>query len=507
MILPTLSRPPGFYDRLGLESAAVSDLTQKLADLIARFGYQVVETPLVEHADVFLTKSGDEAVSRLFTFEIHGRTLCLRSEFTPSAVRLYVERFQHEPKPLRWQFAGPVFRYESPGLGNSRQFTMLGAELIGAAGAGGDAEVIGMAAYALQTIGVTNWSLSVGHVGLTGALLDGFGLDRRVRRYMLGQVENLRRPNRGRAFVEAELAKLYSGIPEQLPNGAPLPISALTEDTERFGQALHMLLESADLGSTGKGRSSEDIARRLLAKQRRFGQREQIGRALDFLEQLVHLEGPPKQVLPALENLIPSDNAVASETFRTFRAALDLLPAYGISQEQLKVQMGMARGLNYYTGIVFELYDQQGAQLCGGGRYDELIRVLGAAQDTPAVGLAFGVERIATALGLDAVDAMPRETVAALIVPLDESDDFVAAQTAMALRIHGRVEVFAPPTRNLSQVLARANRRGTPFVILIGADERASGHLTVKDMRARTQTSATLQDVAALIAEVSSNAQ
>lgn len=506
MTSPTLSRPPGFYDRLGTESAAVSDLTQRLTEITARFGYQVVETPFVEHADVFLTKSGDESVSRLFTFEIHGRTLCLRSEFTPSAVRLYVERFQHEPKPIRWQFAGPVFRYESPGLGNSRQFTMLGAELIGAAGAGGDAEVIGMAAHALQRVGVSNWSLSVGHIGLTGLLLDGFGLDRRVRRYMLGQVENLRRPNRGRAFVEAELAKLYSGIPEQLPDGTPLPTSVLIEDSERFGQALQMLLESADLGSTGKGRSSEDIARRLLAKQRRFGQREQISRALDFLEQLVYLEGPPKEVLPALARIIASDNAAASEAFQMFRATLDLLPAYGIPQEQLNVQMGMARGLNYYTGIVFELYDENGAQLCGGGRYDELIRVLGAAQDTPAVGLAFGVERIATALGLDAADSLPRETVAALIVPLDESDDLIAAQTAMALRSHGVVEVFAPPTRNLSQVLARANRRGTPYVILIGADERASGHLTVKDMRARTQTTATLHEVAALIAEVNDHA-
>src|SRR6266852_3946577 len=107
-------RPPGFYDRTTQEATEAAAVTAELQQMMSRFGYQVVETPLVEYADLFLTKSGDEAINRLFNFEMYGRQLCLRPEFTASAARLYIERYQHELKPIRWQFAGPIFRYESP---------------------------------------------------------------------------------------------------------------------------------------------------------------------------------------------------------------------------------------------------------------------------------------------------------------------------------------------------------------------------------------------------------
>src|SRR5215831_3502340 len=145
----TIGRPPGFYDRIAPEAAEAAAVTSELQRTMSRFGYMLVETPLVEHADLFLTKSGDEAINRLFSFELYGRQLCLRPEFTASAARLYVERFQHEPKPIRWQVDGPVFRYESPQRSHSRQFTMLGVELIGPSGLAGDAETMGLAAQGL----------------------------------------------------------------------------------------------------------------------------------------------------------------------------------------------------------------------------------------------------------------------------------------------------------------------------------------------------------------------
>jgi histidyl-tRNA synthetase len=486
----TFARPPGFYDRTPTESAEATALAAILGRAMTRFGYLAVETPLLEYADLFLTKSGDEAVNRLFTFEMYGRLLCLRSEFTPAAARLYVERYQHEPKPIRWQFAGPVFRYESPQRNQSRQITMLGAELIGPSGVSGDAETIGLAAHGLIEAGLRDWTLCIGHVGLIGLLLDRFGLDRRMRRFVLGQIENLRRADRGRAYVEEQLERLYAGLPPGLD-------PEMTPSGDGMGQALRLLLESADLGSAGSGRSSEDIAQRLVSKRRRASQRGEMARALDFLEQLAAIEGPPDPAFAALDALLP-DDAPAREAFRAFRAAVDLVGAYGVAPDRLTIRMGLARGLNYYTGIVFEIYSG-GEQLGGGGRYDELIRILGASQDTPAIGFAYRLERILSALGRGTFGTAA-EDVRVLVVPLDEADDAEAARVAMTLRSRFNAELYAPPTRNLSQVLARASKRGTPFVIIVGAAEREAGGVALRDMRAGTQFAGTLDAVMRLIA-------
>jgi histidyl-tRNA synthetase len=166
---------------------------------------------------------------------------------------------------------------------------------------------------------------------------------------------------------------------------------------------------------------------------------------------------------------------------------------------QVRLNMGLARGLNYYTGLVFEIHSEAG-QLCGGGRYDEFIRVLGAAADTPAVGFVYGIERILSHLRTNGAALLP--AVEALVVPVDDEDDAEAARVAMRLRtgVHGAiVELYAPPTRNLSQVLARANKRGTPYVIIIGEAERANGTVMIRDMQAGTQYTCTVDELIALI--------
>jgi histidyl-tRNA synthetase len=500
--MTVFSRPHGFYDRTAAESAAAAHVAARLQQTLARFGYQRLETPFVEYADLFLTKSGDDAVNRLFTFELHGRLLCLRSEFTPSAARMYVERYQHAPKPLRWQFAGEVFRYESAQRNHSRQFTMLGTELIGAAGASADAETLGMAMHALQALGLQGLRMVIGHVGLLAQLIEPFNLDRRLRRFVLGQVENLRRPERGRAYVEAKLAKLYGELPS---DERPLSLSAeaLSADSDKLGSALQLLLESADLGTTGVGRTSTDIAKRLLTKQRRANQRADLMQTLDFLEQLCALNGSPEQVLPALERLIAPEQTAARAAFEALRRTIALLSAYDVPAEAVQLNMGFARGLNYYSGIVFEVYSAQGEQLCGGGRYDELIRVLGAAAETPAIGFAYGLDRILAALG---ALALPDEAPAALVVPIEPADDAAAARVAMALRAHFDVALYTVPTYNLSQALAHAAKQNIAHVILIGAEERAADVLSLRDMRRAVQLRLSLDDAIAYIQGKASHA-
>jgi histidyl-tRNA synthetase len=444
----SFSRPPGVYDLLPNEQAQMAALIKKLEAHIALFGYQTIETPLVEYADLFLTKSGDEALARLFTFEMYGRLLCLRSEFTPSVARLYIEHFQHEPKPIRWQLSGPVFRYESPGRNHSRQFTTFGTELIGAAGSVADTEMIGMAANTLRHIGLSQWGVAIGHVGLLGLLLDRFDLDRQMKRRLLGQVENLRRPDRGRPYVEAEIEKLYSGQ-------ADSDLNSLAQAPSNLEQAMQLVLASANLGPLGVGRSSEDIARRLQTKRQRAQQKAQTAAALDLLTAVAQIDHPVAEALPLLAAHLGTD-ADSIALFDQFRQTLNLITAYGLRPEQIRLQMGLARGLNYYTGIVFEFHSSNGVQLCGGGRYDDFLRVLGAAQDTPAVGFVFGVDRLLAELAPAPV--APASPL--LIAPLNQDDVAVAVLIANLLRdSYFPVELHPMAMRSLGAVLASADKR------------------------------------------------
>jgi len=511
--VPVFPRPPGVYDRAPAEAIALAALTAQLSAILFGAGYQPIDTPLIEYADLFLTKSGDDAINRLFTFELYGRVLCLRPEFTASAARLYVERFQTASKPIRWQLSGPIFRYESPQRSHSRQFTMLGAELIGTSGTAGEAEAIGLAAHGLRSVGLPNWTLRIGHVGLVALALDRFGLDRRTHRFLLGQIENLRRADRGRAYVIDQYEEqCATPILSVMPPSTQAVAEAVATSTGEIARALELLIESADLGTLGTGRTHEDIARRLLARQQRAAQRDQVYGALDFLEQLVAIAGQPDQAFAALIALLPDDPEIQAIA-AAFRSTVDLLTAYDVPRDQIKIEMGLARGLNYYTGIVFEIHavheaepDQpmDGMQLCGGGRYDDLIRMVGAGQDTPAIGFAYGLERLHDALNTKALTPLitaPR----ALVVPIDEADNLDAAWLANRLRAQwpGQpVELYTPPARVLSQALAYADRQSIPYVFIVGADERAAGTVTLRTMLARTQQSIPLaaldQVVAAL---------
>ncbi|PJF35157.1 MAG: hypothetical protein CUN49_11965, partial [Candidatus Thermofonsia Clade 1 bacterium] len=205
------------------------------------------------------------------------------------------------------------------------------------------------------------------------------------------------------------------------------------------------------------------------------------------------LDGAPAQVLPALERLIAPGQTIGRALFDELRATIALLDAYNVPSEALRLNMGFARGLNYYTGIVFEIYSAQGDQLCGGGRYDELIRVLGAAAETPAIGFAYGLDRILAALG---ITALTEEPPTALVVPLESADDEQAVRVAMALRAHANIALHTSPTRNLSQILAQAAKQNIPYVILIGAEERAAGCLSLRDMRRAVQFRLSLAEAA-----------
>ena len=147
-------------------------VTDRLSDFLTQAGYAAVDSPILERSDLFLASFGQELWQNLYAFRLHNRDLCLRPEYTASICRLYLDHYQQQPLPLRFQYAGPIFRYEAPGRNRYRQHTQLGIELLGGHTASADAEMLQLACDMLNELHITRYRLELGHIGVASGFIN-----------------------------------------------------------------------------------------------------------------------------------------------------------------------------------------------------------------------------------------------------------------------------------------------------------------------------------------------
>jgi histidyl-tRNA synthetase len=181
------------------------------------------------------------------------------------------------------------------------------------------------------------------------------------------------------------------------------------------------------------------------------------------------------------------------------------MEAYGVLPGDMVLDMAFRRGIAYYSGFIFELHSEslgEASQLCGGGRYDSLLRQLGAAADVPGVGFAFGVDRLLLALALqDQEERAPRPGVAAVVAPVGNVDAALSARVAQTLRQGGwqvRLEVSEHRPKN---VLRRAVREGVPYVVFVGEEETSRGCVRVKNLEKHQEFEVALEQLREFITE------
>jgi len=143
-----------------------------------RFGFREVATPIFEHTELFTLKSGPAIVEEIYAFQDKGgREIALRPELTAPVIRFFVNELTNFPRPLKLFYAGPCFRYERPQSGRYREFYQFGAELIGNKNPESDAEVIGLAASIMRAIGLDQYHIRVGHIGILRDRMSDHGVD------------------------------------------------------------------------------------------------------------------------------------------------------------------------------------------------------------------------------------------------------------------------------------------------------------------------------------------
>jgi len=473
-----------------------------LLALFNLYGYEPIDTPVLEPTDLFLRKSGEEIAARMYSFTHWNRNLCLRPEFTASVIRAYVNHLQDRPVPVRLHYAGPTFRYEKPQRGRYRQFTEVGVECIGVGGPAADAEVLAVARHGLNILGLSNARFVVGHLGAVLELLTQLGMDSGAQSLVLGVMEHLsREPGEQQRVVGRLAAQLGVGDEEENPEASALADLFRAFGPEGAERIAGDLLEQANLRLDEGSRSPSDIVQRLLLKAYRPDPTPGLARAVEFIGRLREAAGPPQEALPALRQVL-QEYGLDDAPVREVEQALIYFDAYFACADRVHVNLSLARGLRYYNGLVFEVYDEDDNQIGGGGRYDDLVRALGGRAPTPACGFAYGLERVIAAMERGEQPASANGNAVALVVPLSSEDYSAAAELATRLRLQGVAVEVDLRFRGAKASLRHADRAKIPFAVLIGGQERADNVVLLRDMRAFQETRIPTADAAGQIARL-----
>ncbi len=489
-----VERLRGMHDLLAEAYQRQNRIVHSMQTFLSDAGYLPVDTPILEWSDLFHASFGQELWQNLYSFRLHQRDLCLRPEYTASICRLYLDHCQQQAFPLRFQYAGPVFRYEAPGRNRYRQHTQLGIELFGGNTALADAEILQLACEVLSKLHISNYRLELGHIGVASGFIQRLHLDDQAAHLLLSLMEQISRSTEGEQEAQARLEALY---PSELSQTQSENFQG-SEYSQVETRYITSLLGGISI-SFGDDEDRGEIVERFLWKMGRSEQRRQILHALEFLQALHAISGPPPDVFERVRSLLAQYDLDAGPLTELERL-VDLVKQCDITDEHITLNLSLGRGVSYYTGLVFEIHasDEDGfdAQLCGGGRYDRLLRAVGSNRDVNACGFAFGVERL---LSLHSKTGRLPETSPVLVIPVKQEDVSYAFYTARLLRSTGvRTEVDVTG-HGLAAGLRLAAKKEIPLAVIVGERERDSATVTVRDMASGEEQ---FETVAALSARV-----
>ena len=220
-------------------------------------------------------------------------------------------------------------------------------------------------------------------------------------------------------------------------------------------------------------------------------------RAIEALQPILSLEGANGAKLARLREIL-ADSPVGLAGVTETETILSYVETLGTELE-IELDLSLARGLNYYTGAIFEVKARDFAigSICGGGRYDDLTGIFGM-PNTSGVGISFGADRIYDVMtGLDLFPDDTKGTTRALMLNFGGEEERVSLRLAKNLREAGIACEVYPESAKMKKQMEYANRRAIPLVVIIGSDELAAGNATVKNMATGEQQAVPLAELAA----------
>jgi ATP phosphoribosyltransferase regulatory subunit len=370
-------------------TAAPNDVADALIGSFERAGYARVAPAILQPAEPFLDLSGEDIRKRMYlTSDPRGRELCLRPDLTIPVSRDYLAS-SAAGKAKGFCYLGPVFRYRDD---DSGEFLQAGIESFGRPDkAAADAEMLALGLDATTHYGLPQPDIRIGDVALFSALVAALDLAPAWKRRLVKDF------NRKSSLVH-DLDRLtiaaasrgrpeYQGVLAALAGSDPKGAHALVTD----------LLSIAGITAVG-GRSVGEIADRFLEQSALGAQSSLPGETRTLIEKFLAIGGDPDEAAAELRALARDAHVALDAALDLFESRTGFLAARGVDVTRIRFSTGFGRGLDYYSGFVFELYDpgaRASGQLVAGGRYDGLLTRLGARAPIPAVGFAVWIERLA----------------------------------------------------------------------------------------------------------------
>lgn len=350
-----------------------------LVDLYERAGYVRVEPPVLQPADVFFELSGEELRRRLFLTENSaGAELCLRPDLTIPTCLAHLAN--GAKLPASYCYLGPVFRDQGGGTG---EYLQAGIESLGRQDReAADGECVALALESAKHYGCAAPVIRMGDVSLFSALIAALNLPSVWQRRLLKDFNRT-------GTLEADLTTLKRG-PKSGSEQAGVLAALQGSDPAAARAFVTDLLSIAGISAVG-GRTVAEIAERFL-EQASLGATS--GLAPDtstVLEKYLAIEGDPDEAVSALRALAADAKLDLAAALDSFEQRTGFIAAGGVDVRSIRFATAFGRPLDYYTGMVFELHDPSGRvkwPIVAGGRYDQLLSVLGASEAAPAVGFA-----------------------------------------------------------------------------------------------------------------------
>lgn len=458
--------PRGFVDRSADDIRAVNAMMAKISEVYERYGFDPVETPMFEYTDClgkFLPDS-DRPNEGVFSLtDDDDQWMSLRYDLTAPLARHVAENYNDITLPYRTYRAGYVFRNEKPGPGRFRQFMQFDADTVGAPGVQADAEMCMMMADVMEALGIKrgDYVIRVNNRKVLDGVMEAIDLggdeNAEKRLNVMRSIDKL-----DKVGVEGVRKLLGEGLwqNEQEKSGDFIPGVGLKEK----------YIERMMAEFVGEDESESIKDKQINAQIRRENNFPMQGLLGGGLRTEAYDSG--------FQDLIQLE---------------DLVYDAGYKSDRILIDRTCVRGLEYYTGTVFEaelqfpVKNKKGQEVVfgsvgGGGRYDGLVsRFMG--QPVPATGFSIGVSRLMSALKNNGLLDNDKKLAPVLVTVMDGDAMGQYQSYVQALRNAGiRAEMYQGNWKKFPNQLRYADKRGCPICIIQGSDERAEGKIQLKDM-------------------------
>ena len=515
-------QPRGFPDRSPADIRATKRMLARIEEVYERYGFDPVETPMFEYTDALGKFLPDQDRPNAGVFSLQDdddQWMSLRYDLTAPLARHVAQNINEIQLPYRTYRSGWVFRNEKPGPGRFRQFMQMDADSVGAPGPAADAEMCMMMCDTMEALGIArgDYRVRVSNRQLLEGIIDSvlkgheakldqrLGIMRALDKFdrlgtfgvndllTTGRVDESGDRTEGLGLSE-EQASTFITLLEfdrlftedqtgdlDFPTVGPYSFAPNTWIDLGFGDYVD---EFKDINLAGTSRADPSS-------------RPWVGAEISDLNfAALNLVAQKFEKTPKLVDALGQ-----------LEQMCDLFDAAGYDADRIQVDPTCVRGLEYYTGAVYEceltfpVTNERGetvtfGSVAGGGRYDGLVKRF-TGQDVPATGFSIGVSRLQTALK-NLGKLGDDETLAPVLVTVMDRDAEALAgyqRIVSALREAGiRAEMYQGNPKQFGKQLQYADRRGSPVAIIQGADERERGIVQVKDLAEGKRLSSEIAD-------------